>query len=168
MPNHVTNEVRLHDVDFISTKPLIGGKNGAIDFETLVPLSINFWPGNVGREHQHAFPGTHLDEARAIWGTKWNAYHLGEDAVWKDGGDMVLTFDTAWSPPRGWIVALFNTLECKITHLWKDEGSDEVFREVYTPDNGTALGPRWDVTKVKPEEDGFARLGGVVEEDEVE
>ena len=160
MPNHVVNEIRLHGVPLARVEPLIRGKDCAIDFGTLVPLPINFWPGGVGAEHAQAFPGTWLDAGRAQWGTKWNAYALGDHSVCEDAGDTVLTFETAWSPPRGWVVALFNTLDCSITHFWQDEGSADVWRETYRPAKASryAAGPEWSREKVEHEGTDYRRL----------
>lgn len=55
------------------------------------------------------------------WGTKWDAYSLEE---WDNRGDVAeIQFDTAWSPPRPWLVALSlaHPLVC-ITDVWTDEG----------------------------------------------
>lgn len=135
MPNHVLNEVRLHGVPLEACRALIAGEDRAIDFSVLVPLPINYWAGSVGRHHEEAFPGTHLEAARTEWGTKWNAYGLDEGrryvSVSEADGDTILTFQTAWAPPRGWIVALFNTLKCDITSKWLDEGRVNAYAETY-------------------------------------
>lgn len=120
MPNHVINEIRLHGVSIEKVKPLILDGNLCVDFEILLPLPLNYWPGSVGAQHEKAFPGTHLGAARSTWGTKWNAY--GDTIMVEDGGDTVVSFQTAWNHPRGWTVALFNTLKCKITAKWLSEG----------------------------------------------
>ena len=142
MPNHVFNEVRLHGVSLETVTLLITDKTGRISFAVLVPLPINFWPGNVGRDHEEAFPGTHLDAATKSWGTKWNCY--GDPKAVQDGDDTLITFQTAWAPPRGWIVALFNTLGCKITAKWLDEGRSDAFTETYVMDDPQNFGgPNW-------------------------
>lgn len=145
MPNHVFNEVRLHSVSFDTVQHLIFDRDGRISFAVLVPLPINFWPGHVSSEHGKAFPGTHLAAAKSSWGTKWNCYG-GPNAV-QDGDDVVITFQTAWAPPRGWIVALFNTLRCKITSKWLDEGRNDAISETYEfVTKGRPLdGPEWRV-----------------------
>ena len=142
MPNHVFNEVRLHGVSLETVVPLITDKKGKISFAVLVPLPINFWPGSVGSQHEKAFPGTHLDAARKTWGTKWNCY--GYPKAVQDGDDTLITFQTAWEPPRGWIVALFNTLECRITAKWMSEGQSDAFTETYFMDDTRFGGPGWE------------------------
>lgn len=129
MPNHVINEIRLHGVPLEKAKALILGDNESVDFEILLPLPLNFWPGCVGSQHEKAFPGTHLSAATSTWGTKWNAY--GDTIITEDGGDTVVSFTTAWSHPRGWTVALFNTLKCKITAKWLSEGGWPAHVEEY-------------------------------------
>ena len=135
MPNHVINEVTLHGIPLDLAAPKILNKDGDIDFTVLVPLPLYFWPGSVSILHEKAFPGTHLDAARDIWGTKWNAYGLDEggkyQSVLEKDGCTVLTFQTAWAAPRGWIVALFNTFECDITSKWLSEGGWAAHVEKY-------------------------------------
>ncbi|MDP2047606.1 MAG: hypothetical protein Q8K33_01750 [Cypionkella sp.] len=156
MPNHVFNEVRLHGVNLDTVKPLIMDKTGQISFAVLVPLPINFWPGSVGSQHEKAFPGTHLDAATKSWGTKWNCY--GDPDAVQDGDDTLITFKTAWAPPRGWIVALFNTLECKITSKWLDEGRIDAFSETYVMENKRFCGPSWETEVIHEKSDEHRRL----------
>lgn len=37
---------------------------------------------------------------------------------------ITFRFDTAWSPPYRWLVAVFNSLKCDFDHNWLDEGRD--------------------------------------------
>lgn len=129
MPNDVINQIQLHDVSMDRVRPIILNDTGRVDFSILLPLPINFWPGSVGLDHEKAFPGTHLAAARQTWGTKWNAY--GDIMIAEEGADTVLCFETAWAPPRGWIVALFNTLKCSITAKWLSEGETNGHIEIY-------------------------------------
>lgn len=143
MPNHVINEITLHDVSLVQASPLIFNGNGEISFSVLLPLPINFWSGSVGSLHEKAFPGTHLDAARREWGTKWDAY--GNPTAIERDGSTIITFQTAWGNPRGWVCALFNTLNCRITAKWLDEGALNGVEEVYCPADGDSiLGPSWD------------------------
>jgi len=143
MPNHIINEVILHadpaKIEPICVKTI--NKNNNIDFGILVPLPVNHWPGSVGLTHKEAFPGIHLDDATKMWGTKWNAYGQDETGYYKyviePSGKIIFTFQTAWSPPRGWIVAIFNTFQIDITHHWLDEGCSDAITEKY---NFKALG----------------------------
>ncbi|MFG6637335.1 hypothetical protein ACGYJ8_15355 [Sulfitobacter sp. 1A12126] len=159
MPNHIVNEIRLHGVEAAKVRAIASGPERVIDFEKLLPLPLNFWPGSVSMAHRQAFPGTHLDAATETWGTKWNAYALTEDSLWEDGTDTILTFETAWAPPRGWVVAVFSTLECDITHHWQDEGSDDVHRERYTfTGDNSMFFPKWEADVVEQGSDDHRRL----------
>lgn len=157
MPNHVFNEIRLHGINLDQVKPLIVDKKDRISFAALVPLPINFWPGNVGSKHEKAFPGTHLDAATKSWGTKWDCY--GTPSAIQDGKDTLITFKTAWAPPRGWIVAMFNTLECKITSKWLDEGRADAFCETYVmEDDKFHGGPSWETEVIIEKTNEHRRL----------
>ena len=112
----------------------VRGPEQKIDFETLLPLPLQFWPGSVGTEHEKTFPGTHLDAAREVWGTKWNAYGLDEgkyESVVVGDGFITLTFKTANSPPMGWIMALFNTLKGRMILTWLNEGCAEAVVDAF-------------------------------------
>ena len=63
-----------------------------------------------------------LDWSRENWGTKWNAYSHKPTQRTED--TLTLTFETAWSAPYGWLMALFNTTKRDFDHNWLDEGSD--------------------------------------------
>lgn len=125
MPNHVVNEIIARNIQPSAAeaiKAVVLNGEGRIDFELLVPAPKNIWWGSVSSNHEKAFRNTHLDWARENWGTKWNAY--GSHDHWSyDGAALTLTFDTAWSPPYGWLAALFNTFELTFDHNWLDEGA---------------------------------------------
>lgn len=139
MPNHIMNEIRLHNTPLDVVASLCFRDDGAFTFTNLVPLPINHWSGDVGSDHETHFPGNWLQDARDFWGTKWDAY--GKPKIFQDGDDVLITFETAWSPPRGWVVAVFNTLKCIITHIWLDEGRADAVLEEYVIDEHR--GPRW-------------------------
>lgn len=157
MPNHVINEIVLHGVSLDRCRDKIVNPEGRLDFSILVPLPINFWAGSVGKEHEESFPGSHLDAARAQWGTKWNAYGLDDDSVAERDGSTVLTFQTAWSHPRGWTVAIFNTFRCDITASWLSEGGWAGRVESYRINHGI-MGDDWQVTTVEEGSDEYRRL----------
>lgn len=158
MPNHIFSEIRLHSVPLTEAMKLIADDTGKITFTKLLPLPLHFWPGSVGTKHEKAFPGTWLDAARATWGTKWDCY--GDPEAKQDGEDTVIRFRTAWNTPRGWTVALFNTLNCQITVLWLDEGQTNAIREVYAPDMGKkfSMGPSWRQETIPAGTDEHRRL----------
>lgn len=154
MPNHVLSEITLKGVRLEDIQAQILNEEGFIDFEILLPLPINHWPGGVSKSHEDAFLGTHLDDARNIWGTKWNAYGQDEggkyQSVVETEEGVVLTFQTAWNHPRGWTCALFNTLKCDIIAKWLSEGGWVAHVEEY---NYSALkdlgGEAWKDTELE-------------------
>jgi hypothetical protein len=147
MPNHIQNVITLHDTPLRKVGHLLFNSEAEIDFNQLLPLPLNCWRGSVGREHEEAFPFTGLAEARRTWGTKWNAY--GNPEAKDVLGSTIITLQTAWSHPRGWVVALFNSLNCRITAEWLDEGSDHAWREIYLPEGGLLGGPSWAKEKLE-------------------
>jgi hypothetical protein len=123
MPNHVANEVIFRGVDAATQEKILAAvcnRDGKVDFEILLPVPINYWMGSVGIQHKEAFPGNALDWCTANWGTKWNAY--GDNTVERTEDMLTLRFDTAWRPPMGWFVALFNTLKLTFEYNWLSEG----------------------------------------------
>ena len=143
MPNHVVNEVIWSALTAEQQSTILSGvlnADGKVDFELLVPIPLNVWLGNVGRaEARLGFNA--LDWCRQHWGTKWNAYsqrpaEVGEDAI-------RLVFETAWSPPYGWLVALLNRFQLPFDHNWHDEG-DEIGRVGrFEPFSTREHGPLW-------------------------
>lgn len=124
MPNHVVNEIIFTDITADQRRDILSSvldADGNIDFEVLVPSPLNIWKGSVSVLHEKAFPGTHLDWARENWGTKWNAYQQKPIEAGTDS--LRLVFSTAWRPPYGWIIALFNRFGLPFDHNWLDEGA---------------------------------------------
>lgn len=120
MPNHVINEIILHGVKLEDASKHLFDENGRLTFEVLLPLPLHFWAGSVGIEHEKAFPGTHLEAGRGIWGTKWDAY--GDPTAEDTEAGVMIRFQSAWNHPRGWVCALFNTFRCDMTASWLSEG----------------------------------------------
>lgn len=133
MPNHVINEIILHDQKLEDVRKHLFNAKGRLSFEVLLPLPLNFWAGSVGREHEEAFPGTHLDAARGTWGSKWDAY--GDPEAEETEAGVMIRFQSAWNHPRGWVCALFNTLMCDITASWLSEGGAPAHVEKYVAKN---------------------------------
>lgn len=123
MPNHILNELIFRGVDAAQQGAIIAklcNDEGKVDFEKLVPTPPNIWLGNVGQKH--AKLGTSgLDWSRQNWGTKWNAY--SHKPIERTDDSITFIFETAWSPPYGWLVAVFNTLKLDFDHNWLDEGA---------------------------------------------
>jgi len=130
MPNHVMNEVTFTGLSVTQKDAIVAAVRGEqeIDFATLLPLPLNLWWGSVSSLHEKAFPGTALDWCSSNWSTKWNAYGLNQggryQSVEESPDGLILRFQTAWSPPRGWLVALFNKFKVSFTYNWLDEGRE--------------------------------------------
>lgn len=124
MPNHVINEIIIRDLDPFRMSEILAAVcngDGIVDFEVLLPPPLNSWPGSVRAKHEKAFKTTHLDWATQNWGTKWNAY--GTLRTPEVAGDVLtLRFDTAWRPPYGWLVAIFNKFRLSFTYNYLSEG----------------------------------------------
>lgn len=123
MPNHITNEIIFRGVDATAQDAIIAklcNSDGKVDFEILVPTPPNVWIGNVGQKHERLGRNA-LDWSRENWGTKWNAY--GHKPVERTDDTLTIIFDTAWSPPYPWLVAVFNTVKRDFDHNWLDEGA---------------------------------------------
>ena len=126
MPNHITNELIFRGVDDVAATSILAklcNADGNVDFEVLVPTPPNVWLGNVGQFHEKRLGREMdaLDWSRANWGTKWNAY--GHKPVERVDDALKIRFDTAWSPPYPWLVAVFNVLKRDFEHNWMDEGA---------------------------------------------
>ncbi|MNU30396.1 hypothetical protein D3C71_188810 [compost metagenome] len=156
MPNHVINEILLHGVKLEDCRQHLLNGEGRVSFAVLLPLPLNFWAGSVGVQHEKAFPGTHLDAATEMWGTKWNAY--GDPTAEDTDAGTLIRFQSAWSHPRGWTCALFNTLKCEISVSWLSEGSSDGVSEKYVWDAKGSFGPSWEHEKIADGSDEHRRL----------
>lgn len=161
MPNHVLNEVVLHGVSLERAGQHVLNEAGEIDFGVLLPLPLHYWPGDVSTVHEKHFSVNHLDEARRVWGTKWNAYGQG-DARYKSireiDGSLVLTFQSAWNHPRGWICALFQTLKCNISAKWASEGGNGGIEEWDWPQIEKMFGDPWKLEEISDDHPEHRRL----------
>lgn len=123
MPNHVVNEIIFEGLKAGQAADLLAGLCDAeqnADFSILLPPPLNSWPGSVGTKHEKAFPTNHLDWCRQNWGTKWGAYSSKPTEITET--TLILRFQTAWSPPRGWLLAIFNRFKLSFRYNWLDEG----------------------------------------------
>jgi len=130
MPNYIQNEIVFGNISFFQKRKLLKkiAKNSKIDFKILVPVPLNIWWGNTGKIHEETFKESRLDWARLNWGTKWNAI---ESTIISKRKKLILQFRTAWSPPYGWVVAVFNYSRLPFSLLWLDEGYDKGHFEIY-------------------------------------
>lgn len=153
MPNHITNEV-IFDRPVSEHQAILDatyGDSGAIDFERLIPMPPHIWRGSVSIKDEAAFGKQNigLDWARANWGTKWNAYSsLPAEA---DEATLTLRFQTAWSPPYPWLVALLNTFG-GFRHNWLGEGSERGVSGQFIGEGD--FGPEW---KEQPADEALHR-----------
>lgn len=163
MPNHVDNIIKFKNVPSsrlgILIDSLVLPKDAdkifdclpgkfyrfPITFEQLLPLPLNCWRFDVGTKHS-IFPDNGIDWARKNWGTKWNCYgnpqlklETGEDS----STNVTITFRTAWSPPMGWLLALFNKTKLNFTSAWLDEGDTKAYVDVWSWNEGDRSVDNW-------------------------
>lgn len=135
MPNHVQNEIIFENINQKKIKEILAKvfnkKENRIDFNILVPQPLNIWKGGVSTTHEEAFPSNSIEWNSENWGTKWNAY--GSNILFNKN-KLILKFQTAWNPPRGWVVAIFNYFKVSFKHLWMSEYSDIAYIETYSID----------------------------------
>jgi hypothetical protein len=152
MPNHVMNEIVFRDIGSLKQIDIlqkVEGPERKIDFNVLLPMPLNIWRGNVSEKHEKAFPGNALDWCAANWGTRWNAYGIdqgGYRSIECADDSLTLRFQTAWSPPMGWLVALFNQFWLPFDYTYLDEGRERAiagaFRLAVHPTDGDGWGER--------------------------
>jgi hypothetical protein len=128
MPNHVLTEVVFRNIGSLRQADIlakVSSRTDKIDFEVLLPIPLNIWKGSVSIKHEKAFPGNALDWCHANWSTKWGAYGIdkGYESIERADNSLTLRFQTAWRPPMGWLVALFNTFRLPIDYTYLDEGA---------------------------------------------
>lgn len=126
MPNHVINEIVFRGVNAEQQDKILAlcCLVGKVDFDVLVPKPKNVWLFNVGQKHEKLGQNA-LDWSRENWGTKWNAYD--HRPIERTEDILTLRFETAWSPPYGWLVALFNATQRDFDHNFFDEGANNGF-----------------------------------------
>jgi len=124
MPNHVVNEIIFHNVGLSTQMRLVDAlcdERSNIDFEKIVPLPLNIWWGSVGSKHS-VFPDNALNWCAKNWGTKWNAYRHKPTETTSDS--ITFVFETAWSTPYGWLVAVFNKFKLPFEYNTFSEGEE--------------------------------------------
>lgn len=147
MPNHVVNEVIWTGITPDQRREILANAvnvEGRVDFGILLPIPLNVWMGSISKAHGQTFPDTALDWCTKNWGTKWNAY--SQKLIEDEPGRLCLVFETAWSPPYGWLAALLNRFQLPFAHNWHDEGRElgRVGRFWVGAENaGFEAGPQW-------------------------
>lgn len=106
MPNwtHNTLTITGHKQTIQRLAKLLKSEQGCFTFNNIIPcpqaLMGDDWQSdkNIARKNveQYGYEGWY-DWRVAKWGTKWEA----SEPRWhnKEGGGIIYTFDTAWSPP---------------------------------------------------------------------
>lgn len=129
MPNHTLNTLTFSG-DSARIEALLaavqndeGGK-GSIDFDRLIPMPEELNPERNPQETPNEmcfnFPAWY-DWRIEHWGTKWNAYD-GQEVELLQGGDIRMTFHTAWNPPHPIVAKLSQQFpDIQILHEWADE-----------------------------------------------
>jgi hypothetical protein len=145
------NEIIFRDVNHDAQNDILNKvlSKGFVDFNVLVPAPLNIWQGGLGAKEKTAFKEKNwYDWNMANWGTKWNAYgeeERGVKNVIHTEDTLTLIFQTAWSPPRMWICALFNATELPFEHNWLSEGCSEAHAAKYFfRGEGDFRSPAWE------------------------
>ncbi len=153
MPSHVVTEIVFRDVGSLQQVDILGkvsSQKRKIDFETLLPMPLNIWCGNVSAKHEARFPGTAPDWCSKNWGTKWNAYGIdqggGYESIERTDNSLTLRFQTAWSPPMGWLAALFNTFHLPFDYTYLDEGASRAVAGAFKIAADPFFEDQWDET----------------------
>lgn len=157
MPNHVVNEIIIEGDDALLDRVLakVSSAERPIDFEVLLPTPLNSWRYGQSTKHEKAFPIMEMDWTRENWGTKWNAYGIDDDyqSIVRADGRLTLTFQTAWGPPMGWLLALHNSLGLAFTYGHLSEGGSAArvgwFKAAPTDNDFAEL---WDETDASTEQ----------------
>ena len=145
MPNHVVNEIIFRNVNADRQAAIIAlccNAEGKVDFDILVPTPRNIWMFSHGSKHEK-LGGNALDWSRENWGTKWNAY--SHKPTEQSDDTLTLRFESAWSPPYGWLMALFNTIKRDFDHNFMDEGASRGVSGQwrYPPDDASMIFEPW-------------------------
>ena len=111
MPNNVSNRLRIQCEDsaiMAKIKKMILRENNnepEYTMEIMLPRSMAF-----------ATPEKYdLDWNRAVWGTKWDAYH---DSISESGDTLTIYYATAWSPNRDWVKVLCDYIDHLVGFEW--------------------------------------------------
>lgn len=103
MPNDVTNHLLVEGDESEVTRffEQAKGKNGALDFNSFVPMPSTVFTGSLGQEDERKFPGelNWYGWSNKHWGTKWNAYSITVTPP-------LVQFDTAWSLPEPFLLEM--------------------------------------------------------------
>ena len=160
MPKNIITEITFKCVntdDQAGIVSLVGRAGRAVDFNTLLPRPLNVWSGNVEPKHEQAFGECGLDWSRREWGTKWNAYGIGGNGtdphlpIVQTPDSIVITFQTAWSTPRKWLLALFHSTKLPFEYRWMDEGNPRAVLGRFYFNPARDGSPDWEEMEIEDE-----------------
>lgn len=125
MPNHVTNKLIVNNIKTEALQEMyvsiICNKDKCIDFNKLIPMPAHIYNYDISIEDVGDFGNHNCWREWSVnnWGTKWNAYETEIEY----GEKLVIKFQTAWTVPYPFIIALSNKAEFNDFELrYIDEG----------------------------------------------
>lgn len=156
MPNHITNIVSIKprysdedESDYDEKHAQINDlykrlktDESDFDFNAVIPMPDTVERGDLSLERQRELgpENNWYDWSVKHWGTKWNSYEVrylnrsydNDTEVY----DILVKFETAWSPPVPVLQKLAEDFEVEFT--WVDEGDDEWHQwEKVTPNDSS-------------------------------
>jgi hypothetical protein len=160
MPNYVSNQLKVYGTDELlnqfkneNIKVIYEDNVEGLDFGAVVPE-----PTFDSPEEQEKFNRENWYDWRIEnWGTKWNScsswYELEKE-------EMIIGFDTAWSPPENWFRELVKKYPNLHFYLTYDEAGMGFMGEMEGRDGVVVDDRSWDMEK-----DDYIRLGYADESD---
>lgn len=115
MPNNVSNKLRIQCEDsatMAKIKKMILRENN--NHETEYTMEILLPRSQAFATHEKY----DLDWNRAVWGTKWDAYH---GSVSESGDTLTIFYATAWSPNCDWVHVLCDYIDHIVGYNWEKE-----------------------------------------------
>lgn len=140
MPNHITNIVQIksrykdaEQSDYEKQHKKLNDlykrlhtEESDFDFNAIKPQPEGIFRGNLSAEDEKNHPLNWYSWNTENWGTKWNSYEVKYlNRSYDDDTevyDILVKFETAWSPPLPVLEELAKEFEVEFT--WMDEGDD--------------------------------------------
>ena len=113
MPNHVWNQLVFKSEEIAGQMFAEIAPNGKdVDFNTLIPTPLHIYQESIGAHDEMDFKeNTWSSWNRANWNTKWNAYETQLKG-------RAIEFQTAWSPPYPFAIAVANKFGLDFRHTY--------------------------------------------------
>lgn len=149
MPNHVYNVIKLDRIEY---SDLLESRVAAyfdldykLNFSHFIPQPPQIYRGPCTQEDEKDMPCNWYNWNVVNWGTKWNAYEsktyralsTKENSVY-----IVLTFQTAWSPPYPVASAIMNRFRHGFKHYYRDEGDNFYGVDIWRWNKDSQVGTR--------------------------